>query len=59
MAIKTFTGSKKTTRDRGRTALYTAYTVFFLFKLLYTAEIVGCMPIIYIIREGYNAIEMG
>ena len=42
--------------------LLTVYTVklFMLFKLLFTACAVACMPLyLYIVREGYNTIGMG
>ena len=38
--------------------LLTWFTLFILFKLLYTAKTLACMPT-YIVREGYNAIGVG
>ena len=37
---------------------FSLVTLFILFKLLYTAQQLACMPL-YIVREGWNAIVMG
>ena len=52
---------KNTIRDAGSTALYTAktvFTMFILFKLLYTALTVACMPM-DIVREGRVTLIVG